>query len=216
MEGAVREAYAHQFRSLEEQRESASLGMWLFLASEVMFFGGLFTAYGLYHSAYPAAFAAGSRHLDVTLGAVNTVVLLGSSLAMVLAVDGARRGSRRRQVVFLILTMLLGIVFLAIKTAEYLHKFEEGLAPGASFTFPEPGGREAQLFFFLYFTMTGVHAVHMAAGIGVLLVLTVRAARGRYTPEHHGGLEGAGLYWHFVDIIWIYIFPLLYLLGARH
>jgi len=207
--------HAHQFDDMEQQKEASSLGMWVFLVTEIMFFGGLFMAYLLYRWSYPAAFAAASHHLNVTLGGLNTAVLIGSSLTMALAVHGAQTGNRKALVWFLIVTILLGCTFLGVKAVEYHHKFEEHLFPGASFHFEGPEAANAQMFFFIYFCMTGLHALHMIVGIGVLTVLTVLSVRGRYTPAYHGPVEVSGLYWHFVDIVWIFLFPLLYLIG-RH
>lgn len=217
---------AHHFESYAQQREAASLGMWVFLATEVMFFGGLFTAYTVYRWAYPAAFAEGSRHLDVQLGAINTAVLLSSSLSMALAVRGAQTGKRTLTAVLLGLTIVFGSVFLAIKGFEYHHKFIEGLIPGAHFRDPASPGAPAhdlsmaaanglQLFFILYFAMTGLHAIHMIIGIVFIAGLIFPALRGRFSPLNYNWVEGTGLYWHFVDVVWIFLFPLLYLLG-RH
>ncbi len=206
---------AHQFDDAVQQREAATLGMWVFLVTEIMMFGGLFTAYVLYRSAYPAAFAAASHHLDVNLGAANTLVLLGSSLTMALAVRAAQLGSRRGSIAGMLLTIALGSVFLGVKAYEYAHKFHEGLVPGPHFVFPGAEARHAELFFSLYFAMTGLHALHMIIGVGVLATLTWLAARRTYSAAYHTPIEIGGLYWHFVDIVWIYLFPLLYLLG-RH
>ena len=215
MPSSATAAQAHHFDSAEQQREAASLGMWVFLVTEIMFFGGLFAAYTIYRLAYPAAFAAASRHLDVRLGGLNTAVLIASSLTMALAVRGAQQGRRGIVAVFLLSTMALGSVFLGVKMVEYHHKFVEHLVPGPAFRFPgtEPG--HAAMFFCLYFGMTGLHALHMIVGLGVLAVMLEMAWRGRFTPHYHNPIECAGLYWHFVDIIWIFLFPLLYLVG-RH
>ena len=188
---------AHQFDDAEQQRGAAELGMWIFLATEVLFFGGMFTAFTAYRWLYPAAFAHASRHLDVPLGGTNTVVLIGSSLTLALAVHAAREGRRRTLLVCLALTMLLGAVFLGIKAIEWGHKWEDGLVPG------------------LRFTLTGVHALHLLIGIGVVGVILALAWRGRYTAEYHNPVEVTGLYWHFVDIVWIFLLPMLYLIG-RH
>jgi cytochrome c oxidase subunit 3 len=214
-EGAAPPGLAHQFRSYEEQRESAQLGMWLFLATEILFFGGLFAAYALFRWQYPESFRAGSHELDIALGAVNTAVLIGSSLTMALAVRGAQTGKRRLTAGFLAATMALGLVFLAIKGFEYHHKHVEHHVPGPTFRFEGAGAEHAQMFFVLYFAMTGLHALHMVIGVGLLAALIPPAMRGAYTPENHNFLEGAGLYWHFVDVVWIFLFPLLYLVG-RH
>ncbi len=206
---------AHQFDDAAQQRRAVTLGMWVFLVTELMMFGGLFTAYVLYRSSFPDAFAAASHHLDATLGAANTLVLLGSSLTMALAVRSSQLGSRGGTVAGLLATIVLGCAFLGVKAYEYAHKFEEGLVPGPHFHFPGAEANHAELFFSLYFAMTGLHALHMVVGAGVLAVLTVMAARGRFSADYHNPVEIGGLYWHFVDIVWIYLFPLLYLLG-RH
>lgn len=189
--------------------------MWVFLATEIMFFGGLFAAYTVYRVMHPAAFEAASHHLDITLGALNTAVLLTSSLTMALAVHCAQIGKRRNTVAFLMITMFLGAAFLGIKGTEYYQKYLDHLVPGPSFSFPGPHPREAEMFFYLYFAMTGLHAIHMIAGLGVMSVMVIQTARGRFTPAYYTPLEIAGLYWHFVDIIWIFLFPLLYLIGSR-
>jgi cytochrome c oxidase subunit 3 len=208
----------HHFDNLGQQSDASTFGMWLFLVTEILFFGGLFTAYMIYRLSYPEAFAEASHMLNIQLGGLNTAVLIGSSLTMAMAVYAAQRGDRNRQVIFLILTMVLGIVFLGVKSVEYSHKFQEGLIPGANFRF-EGDAIHAQLFFSLYFVMTGLHALHMIIGIGIMAVLTVWAAQGHYTKEYHTPIEASGLYWHFIDIVWIFLFPLLYLIdrhGAAH
>jgi cytochrome c oxidase subunit 3 len=206
---------AHQFDDLAQQHAADSLGMWAFLLTEVMFFGGLFLGYTVYRSAYPEAFAEASHHLDIWLGSINTAVLIGSSLSMALAVHSAQTNERRGLTRFLLLTILLGVVFLGIKGTEYLHKFEEDLIPGANFVYPGPHAHQVQLFFSFYFGMTGLHAFHMIAGIGLLVMLVWQAGRGRFSADYYAPVELIGLYWHFVDIVWIFLFPLLYLLG-RH
>jgi cytochrome c oxidase subunit 3 len=212
---AADKALAHHFEDIGQQRESVALGIWVFLVTEIMFFGGLFTAYTLYRASYPQAFAQASHHLDVVLGAVNTAVLIGSSLTMVLAVHAAAHRRKAATTGWILATALLGSVFLGIKAVEYSHKFHDHLVPGAAFRFDGPHAAQAQLFFSIYFAMTGIHALHMVIGIAILLLMAVRAARGRYTQGWHDPVEVIGLYWHFVDIIWIFLFPLLYLLD-RH
>jgi len=206
---------AHHFDDIEQQREASSLGMWVFLVTEIMFFGGLFAGYTVYRSAYPVAFAEASHHLNVMLGGINTAVLICSSLTMALAVYSAQLGKRNMLLIFLTLTILLGSLFLGIKSVEYFHKFEEHLVLGGAFTFEGPHARQAQLFFCFYFAMTGTHALHMVIGIGILIVLIFQAWRGHFSPTYYAPIELTGLYWHFVDIIWIFLFPLLYLIG-RH
>jgi len=211
----ARGVLAHHFDDLEQQKDAATLGMWVFLVTEILFFGGLFTAYLVYRSSYPLAWMAASHELDVVLGGVNTAVLIASSLTMVLAVHAAQTGRRRALVLFLLLTVLLGSAFLGVKVVEYHHKFVEHHVPGPSFAFPGPHGREAQLFFSLYFAMTGMHALHMVIGIVLLLNLVRQARAGRFTADYYTPVDMTGLYWHFVDIVWVFLFPLLYLVG-RH
>jgi cytochrome c oxidase subunit III len=215
---------AHHFEDLEQQHETAALGMWIFLATEVLFFGGLFTAYTVYRSASPeaaAAFAAASHHLRVALGGTNTAVLICSSLTMALAVWAAHAGRWELTVLFLGLTLVLGVAFLGIKATEYYIEYEESLIPGLRFDADEwtrghepVSPRYAALFFVFYFLMTGLHALHMVVGLGILTVLAVLAWRGRFSQAYYTPVELAGLYWHFVDIVWIFLFPLLYLI--RH
>ncbi len=212
-------AVAHQFDDLEQQREAGSLGMWLFLITEIMFFGGMFTAYAVYRYAYYNAFIEGSSHLNVPLGAANTVVLIVSSLTMALAVHAAQRGKKKAMVAWLALTIVLGGAFLGVKVVEYKDKYDHGLIPGALWNPKHEGGvappAEMQLFFSLYFAMTGMHALHMVIGIGIMLALMRMALRGRFSPEYYAPVEVSGLYWHFVDIVWIFLFPLLYLIGLH-
>ena len=209
------EHVAHHFEDADQQREAVALGMWAFLVTEVMFFGGVFAGYTVYRASYFEAFAEGSRHLDLVLGTLNTAILIGSSLTMALAVQAAQRSRREAQVRFLLLTILLGLAFLGIKAVEYGHKFEQHLVPGRLFTWPGPLASNVQLFFSFYFAMTGLHALHMVVGIGLLAWLTLQARRGRFSAAYYNPMEVSGLYWHFVDIVWIFLFPLLYLID-RH
>ena len=208
-------ALAHHFDSLEQQKEASTLGMWVFLVTEVLFFGGLFATYCVYRNWYPDAFAAASHELDVTLGTINTAVLITSSLTMALGVHAAQLGQRRLLMIFLVATMILGAAFLGIKGVEYYHNFAEHHVPGPAFQFEKEHFRHAQIFFSLYFVMTGLHALHMIIGIGIMLVMLWWAWRGTITAEYYAPIEISGLYWHFVDIVWIFLFPLLYLIG-RH
>jgi cytochrome c oxidase subunit 3 len=280
----------HQFEDMKQQEESVSIGMWAFLVQEIMFFGGLFTAYLVYRSRYPMAFAAGSNHLDAFLGGLNTLVLIVSSLTMALVVYFAQKGNRNLQVIFIILTMMFGTTFLVVKYFEYSDKYHHGLVPFAGLNQkikaepheekpealkPEPpkpnapkteehhanprgefqwtgenfeaskeiiteakqGGHltkyeevgyytngeidqqkvqdKVRIFYYIYFVMTGLHGLHMIVGLGIMLWLLVMAARGSYSGDYYTPVEMSGLYWHFVDIVWIFLFPLLYLLG-RH
>lgn len=213
-------ALAHHFENLDQQRAAGLLGMWAFLATEVLFFGGLFVGYTVFRLWYPQVFAEASRHLNIYLGTANTAILLGSSLTMALAVHGAHAGNQRQQVLFLGLTIFLGVAFLAIKAVEWHHDYEVRLIPVLAFN-AEPwreanmNPQEVQLFFSIYFIMTGLHALHMIVGIGILAVLVALARRGRFSSEYYTPVEVSGLYWHFVDIIWIFLFPLFYLVGTR-
>ncbi len=215
----------HHFADAEQQRNAASLGMWVFLGTEIMFFGGMFCAYLIYRHWYFGDFGAASKSIDATLGATNTAVLICSSLTVVLAVWAAQTARKTLLVTMLTITMLLGLVFLGIKAKEYSDKFEEHHVPGASFSFNNaplphhPGQyanpRHAQIFFSLYFMMTGIHALHMIVGLGIFSWLLCMSWKGRFTPTYYTPVEVGGLYWHFVDIVWIYLFPLLYLIDRR-
>jgi len=279
----------HQFEDMEQQEESVAIGMWLFLAQEIMFFGGLFTAYLVFRSSYPMAFAAGSNHLDAFWGGLNTIVLIVSSLTMALTVYYAQKGNRNMQVILIVLTMFFGAVFLGVKAIEYTDKFNHGLVPVTGLNkkikadksvphdtgnekpcwevdhdappvehanphgefqwtdcslvklaqdnnyltsaekigyFSEPYSKTARvdankfrdkvrIFYWIYFVMTGLHALHMIVGLGLMTWLLWTAWKGNYNGDYYMPVEMSGLYWHFVDIVWIFLFPLLYLLG-RH
>jgi len=243
-----------QFETLDQQRETASFGMWVFLVTEVLFFGGMFMTYTLNRSTYPGVFGEASRSINLTLGAINTVVLIGSSLTMAMSVWAAQVGKKKLVTVFLILTLILGTAFLGVKAVEYKQKYDHHLIPGRSFDISfcaknaqacglsekelatereeleravavedknDPGNglanlnAHAQLYFSLYFGMTGLHATHMIVGAGLLVWLILESLRQRYGPGYNTPVEVTGLYWHFVDIVWIYLFPLLYLID-RH
>ncbi|MEW6319531.1 MAG: cytochrome c oxidase subunit 3 family protein [Acidobacteriota bacterium] len=231
-------ALQHHFESMQQQKEAVTLGMWVFLLTEVLFFGGLFTAYTLYRIWYYDAFAEASKSLDLFWGGLNTAVLIGSSLTMAFAVRSAQTNHRKATVNWLIATMFLGAVFLGVKVIEYADKFEHHHVPGPNFIWEsahEPAAGEApveaahtprtmsaeqlqrttQIYFSLYFTMTGLHALHMIVGIGILATITWMASKGRFDEHYYAPVEMSGLYWHFVDIVWIYLFPLLYLV-ERH
>ena len=222
--GGAHKALQHHFDNMEQQREAGSIGMWVFLVTEIMFFGGLFLAYLLYRYKYPMAFATGSNHLDWKLGGINTIVLIVSSLTMALAVYYAQTGARRLQISFLVITMILGATFLGVKAVEYHKKYEDNLIPARGVFHwdekenklpPNVTAEQVQMFYWIYFAMTGLHALHMIIGLGILGFLVYFSWRGRYSPEYHAPVEVSGLYWHFIDIVWIFLFPLLYLLG-RH
>ncbi len=278
----------HQFEDMKQQEESVSIGMWMFLVQEIMFFGGMFTVYLVFRSKYPMAFAAGSNHLDAFLGGLNTLVLIVSSLTMALTVYYAQKGNRNMQVILIVLTMIFGATFLGVKAIEYNDKYNHGLVPIAGLNkrikeekkeehggehatgqekpcyevdhnapvveHPNPKGEfqwkdcslaklgkdtntlttaekigyfsndqidankfrdKVRIFFWIYFVMTGLHALHMVIGLGLMAWLGWKAFRNTYSSEYYMPVEMSGLYWHFVDIVWIFLFPLLYLLG-RH
>jgi cytochrome c oxidase subunit 3 len=214
---------AHQFEDLAQQKEASTLGMWAFLATELMFFGGALTAFVVYRSFYADAFAQASReHMSIPLGTINTAVLLCSSLTVAMAVHFARHGERRKLVFMLLATIGLALAFLCIKATEYYIEYRHELVPGLNFQYPphhhpHPDRLTAsppnvQLFFCFYFFLTGLHALHMIIGVGVFSLITYRAWRGKYSPDYYNPVEVSGLYWHFVDLVWIFLFPLLYLL----
>ena len=208
----------HHFDDMAQQAEASTLGMWVFLVTEIMFFGGLFTAYLVYRWADPMAFQEASAHLSIWWGGFNTAVLIGSSLTMALAVRAAQTGaSPRSQVFWLISTIVLGAVFLGVKVIEYADKFEHRIVPGPNFDktiWEHPAG--AEQFYSLYFCMTGLHALHMIIGIGIMAVIAVMAWRRQFDADYYTPVEVSGLYWHFVDIVWIFLFPLLYLIGRHY
>jgi len=244
-------ALQHHFDTMAQQKEAAVIGMWVFLLTEILFFGGLFAAYMIYRVWYFDAFAEASRSLSLFWGGLNTAVLIGSSLTMAMAVRAAQTNKRSATVNWLILTMILGSVFLGVKVIEYADKFEHNHVPGPSFVWahqeapgaegaaaeheaaptsagataggehrqlsltPDQLQRTTQIYFSLYFTMTGLHALHMIIGIGIMCVITWMAWKGKFDEQYYTPVEMAGLYWHFVDIVWIFLFPLLYLV-ERH
>jgi cytochrome c oxidase subunit 3 len=201
----------HQFDDIEQQRDAAYTGMWIFLSTEVLFFGAVFFAYILYRGLYYDAFVEGSKMLSLTLGSVNTAVLLCSSLFMALAVYAAQRRQSNRLVIYLIITEIIGAVFLGIKFLEYYQHYTERLVPGLNFAYIGEHAREVKLFMVFYFILTGLHAVHMIIGLGVLSTLAILATRGKFIRGDYDPVDIGGLYWHFVDIVWVFIFPLLYL-----
>ncbi len=221
----------HHFESYDQQRNASSLGMWFFLAQEVMFFGGLFTAYMIYRTQNGLDFAVASSHLNIPLGALNTAILIASSFTMAMAVKKSVLAQRKAIVGYLILTLILGCGFLVVKYFEYAEKFEHNTVPGSSFEFHvEPEliaqydlspervvtmEKRAEIFFSLYFMMTGLHALHMVIGVGIGIWLMFPAMAGKFNMDYHNPVENFGLYWHFVDLVWIFLFPLLYLLGGN-
>lgn len=245
VEHADRPELRHHFAEVEQQRNAASLGMWWFLGTEIMFFGGMFCGYLIYRRIYFPEFAVASKSLDLFVGTFNTIVLICSSLTVAQSVRAAQLGNRKLQVRMLLLTLVFGLSFLGIKTYEWGQKYKEHHIP--TFDYNVIGGegdlvkghehllgidkvqndpvklrqrqaeiqRHTQIFYSLYFALTGMHAIHMIVGVGIFIVITWMAHKGRFTPEYHTPLEIAGLYWHFVDIVWIYLFPLLYLIDRK-
>jgi cytochrome c oxidase subunit 3 len=212
----VRHRLEEQYQNLEQQSETAALGMWVFLATEVLFFGSLFLGVGAYMYQYSEAFEKAAQHLNWPLGGINMVVLVTSSLMMALAVHSAQLGQRKSVVRFLGLTALLGLAFLVLKGIEYYLDFQEKLVPGWSFD-PEEwtrrgvDPRQVQLFLLFYWIMTGTHALHVTIGVGVVLTIAVLAWQGRFSAVYYSPVDVTGLYWHFVDIVWIFLYPMLYL-----
>jgi cytochrome c oxidase subunit III len=214
----------HHFRDMEQQRETSTFGMWIFLITEIMFFGGMFCAYLIYRLSYYQAWVDGSQRMDITLGATNTAVLIFSSLTMAMAVHSAQLGRRKLIIIFLILTLILGATFLGIKAVEYHDHWKNHEVPGQYFSGldaegHDKGWRDVQhtsLYFALYFAMTGMHALHMIIGAGLLTWLIVAASKNKFNSSYFSPVENVGLYWHFVDIVWIYLFPLLYLISKKH
>lgn len=204
---------AHQFSEVGQQRDAAKLGMWLFLLTEILLFGGLFCVYAIYRSWHPDMFYNAHKHLDLVLGTVNTIVLITSSLTMALAIRSMQLGQRRKTIINLSLTLAFAAVFLIVKYFEYAHKFHLGQLPGKYYSFTGIEGNNPHLFFGIYFTMTGLHALHILGGMGAIIWILVKTVRNRFSPEYYTPMEMTGLYWHLVDMIWIFLFPLLYLIG---
>jgi cytochrome c oxidase subunit 3 len=207
---------SEQFEDIAQQRETATLGMWTFLATEVLFFGVMFLSFYVYRWRWTNAFAHGARDLSETIGAINTAVLLASSFCMAMAVHAASKSQKRSLVTWLLLTIFLGGCFLGFKALEYSIDYREHLIPTINFSILAPDGevrpRQEELFMTFYFVMTLFHALHMVIGLGIMIILLVMSARGAFTAEYHNPIEIFGLYWHFVDIVWVFLFPTLYLL----
>jgi len=203
----------HHFREMSQQFDAAKIGMWLFLVTEVLLFGGLFVGYGIMHARHPEAFMAAHHHLDKTLGALNTVVLLISSFTMVLSVWAAQTSRKKLLVIFLLLTLACAGTFMVVKYFEYSHKFHEGLLPGKYYSHKGDTVPGQFLFFSFYFMMTGLHGIHVLLGMVAIAWLVWRAIKGHFSAEYYSPVEITGLYWHLVDLIWIYLFPLMYLIS---
>ncbi len=206
----------HHFDDMGQQAEASTLGMWVFLVTEIMFFGGLFMAYLVYRTQSPLGFMEASHHLNVWYGTLNTLVLICSSLTMALGVRAAQTSAPpKTQVSFVVATMLLGTTFLGIKAIEYTDKFTHHLVPGPNFQWEGQYPKAAEMFYSLYFAMTGLHALHMIIGLGIMTWIAITMWRAHYDEHYYTPVEVAGLYWHFVDIVWIFLFPLLYLIGGH-
>ncbi len=203
----------HHFADTDQQHESAKMGMWIFLLTEILLFGGLFVAYGIFRAWNPDMFYNAHKFLDVTLGTLNTIVLITSSLTMALAIRSMQVDKKNQTVFFLILTLLFAIVFLVVKYFEYSHKIELGQLPGKFYTFSGVEGANPHIFFSIYFSMTGLHAIHVIIGMLVIIWVLLKTVKNKFSSDYYTPLEMTGLYWHLVDMIWIFLFPLLYLIG---
>ena len=203
----------HHYRSADQAFQSAKLGLWLFLVTEILLFGGLFVVYITYRALYPDTFHAASHLLNRPFGAINTIVLICSSLTMAMAVNSTQRGDANRANQFLLITLFCAFIFMIIKYAEYSHKFHEGMLPGIHYTYEGLTDPKAPLFFSLYFMMTGLHGIHVLVGMGLILWILIRSNKRHFDHAYYTPVENVGLYWHLVDLIWIYLFPLLYLIG---
>lgn len=207
----------HHFATMEQQTEAAVMGMWVFLITEIMFFGGMFAGYMIYRFMYYQAWLEGSQHMDFWWGTINTVVLLCSSLTMALAVRATQLGLRKTTVTLLMFTIVFGLAFLGIKAVEYYgHIVVDHQFPGPGFRFAGANSSQVEMFFSFYFAMTGFHALHMVIGVGLVAFIAYEAWKGRYGAHYYTPVENVGLYWHFVDIVWIYLYPLFYLISHIH
>jgi cytochrome c oxidase subunit 3 len=210
----------HHFDNLEHQQQATLFGMWIFLATEILIFGGIFTAYTVYRIEYMPAFEVASRQLSLWIGGINTLVLLTSSLTMVLAIHAIRQGRSHSSALHLLLTAALGTAFLGFKAVEYYLDYRENLVPIFAFHPAEWAAlnvrpEHVQLFLIFYYFLTGLHAIHLLIGIAVVLVLAWLTHRDHFSAEHHSPVESWGLYWHFIDVVWVFLLPLLYLIGSR-
>jgi cytochrome c oxidase subunit 3 len=208
-------ALQEQFQDLEQQTHAAELGMWAFMASEVLFFSGLFGLFAAYRFEYGDVFRQAAAHTDLGLGTANTFILLTSSLLVALSTHALKQGWKRSTILGLLGgTIVLGVVFLALKLTEYAHHFRDGLYPGPYYSNAELSGRGARIFFTLYYAMTGIHAVHVVIGLVLMAWMIVLVRRGRLDAAYQTPLELSGIYWHFVDIVWVFLWPLFYLMRA--
>jgi len=213
----------HHFGDMEQQKETSTFGMWMFLLTEIMFFGGLFCAYLVYRASYYHAFVEGSQKMNIWAGGINTAVLICSSLTMALGVRAAQTGKPKLMIILLLITILFGFGFLGIKAIEYHEHWVDHEFPGPNFHFetgdpahPATDPQHTEIYFSLYWAMTSLHALHVTIGLGLVAWVVAVGAMGRFTPEYYSPVENVGLYWHFVDLVWIYLFPLLYLISHKH
>ena len=204
---------AHHFSTMDQQVDSAKLGMWLFLLTEILLFGGVFVAYAVFRTWHLDTFINAHKALNVTMGGVNTMVLIVSSLTVALAIRDIQLGKRKSCMINLGITIALAFVFLVIKYFEYAHKFHEGQLPGKFYIFTGIEGINPHIFFSIYFLLIGIHAFHILVGISLLTWILIRTKNNHFSPEYYVPVEVVGLYWHLVDLIWIFLFPLLYLIG---
>jgi len=202
----------HHFIDGEQQFDSAKMGMWVFLVTEILFFGGLFCAYIVYRAWHPELFTEAATELNTLWGGVNTIVLIGSSLTVAMAIRSAQLNQKKGLIINLGITIALACVFMVIKYFEYTHKFHMGIFPGEFYTYEGLEHPMANIFFSIYYMMTGLHGVHVLVGIGLMVWLVIRARRDEFSSEYYTPVEIVGLYWHLVDLIWIFLFPLLYLI----
>lgn len=202
----------HHFVDSEQQFDAAKFGMWIFLVTEILFFGGLFAAYIVYRAWYPELFTLASEELNTLWGGVNTLVLIGSSLTVAMSIKSAQLNQKKGIIINLGITIALAFIFMVIKYFEYTHKFEIGIFPGEFYTYGGVDHPQANIFFSLYYMMTGLHGIHVLVGIGLMVWLLIKASKEAFDSEYYTPLEITGLYWHLVDIIWIFLFPLFYLI----
>ena len=205
--------FAHHFKNAMHEFMSSKEGIWLFMVTEILMFGGLFVGYFLMHALYPQTFAEGASHLDWKLGSINTIVLIISSWTMALSIHFIQVGKSSKANMTLITTILCGFIFLGIKYIEYHHKFEDGLLPGKFFHNPEAVAQNLGMYFGFYFMMTGLHGIHVISGMALITWVLIRNLRGDFDPHYYTAVEGVGIFWHIVDLVWIFLFPLLYLIG---
>jgi cytochrome c oxidase subunit III len=206
--------FAHHFKNAQHEYLTSKEGVWLFLTSEILMFGGLFVGYLIYHHMYPQVFHEGSKHLDWRLGGLNTIILITSSLTMVLGIHYNQHNERQKAVWSLAATIICGALFMTVKYFEYMHKIHEGLLPGFLYHGETHGLTNPGLYFSFYFLMTGLHGIHVLAGMGLILWVLIRTKRGEFSDKYYTPVEGVGLFWHLVDLVWIFLFPLLYLVGG--